>query len=838
MHRKALINLLCLGSSFKDLNLIRRSSSFAPKRWVSARDDAAAFASSTVQLSSPELPSPSSVEHAVKEALASVRQTLGSDCHAFLLTTSLPRPLAASALSSLHLQTQGVPVAGCSSLQWQPMPDLPNAAAKEASSSSAAAATSTAEPSSAPARARVEAEHLRYHITLGGMHVPNADVHAFHTPTSSLPPIPNLAAALSSRPPTFILMGTHEGTVDILKGRLENLFSPGSVACATTGTLQLPSRQTTGGLAVPSGIPGMELWGMKSSSDRGMRWEPRGPSSSSSSSSSSSASSAHLKDAGPMAFLNESILSVGCCGLMLLPRDSTQATTRSNSSSSSSSTSTSSRGKAARQQACLPPASCALLSQSLLGHDRFFSLMISDTAMRYLQPPHTSPRTWQDLRRPHGGPSLAAANAAMHRSKQQQQQQQQLGTGLWVLEEGLPCPPVAALPANVRISGSKEVSCDSRSGSGSASASSLDPSASTSTSSSISNHSSSSSSSSGGGASGSSPKALKTPQRRLPAASSPWSLSSQVNAFGGSGVPHVVNRLLQPIPIVSFGPNFTIFPGEEVQLRIFEKRYQWLIRQAVHQHGCFGIASARGMGTAVVVNRYILNNSDFYIVVEGSSRLLFNPESAAPLPACFGLAAVEDALVVQDQAQLTPAETLSISRTAGQILSLLAAGARVAYTGNVSNEPASNAGLVFLGGLMQQQRALQSGIASDSDSDRSDSDSDEEDEGADGSLQEGQQEHDMLVQAYAQQLERHSLDAASASQFSLMLSAFMPIEVEKRRKFMLTFNSKARLSEQKKHLASFPNVAASAAGTLMGCPPTHPMRQLLGLQDLPPLNQD
>mmetsp|Transcript_27058 Transcript_27058/g.69743 ORF Transcript_27058/g.69743 Transcript_27058/m.69743 type:complete len:91 (-) Transcript_27058:273-545(-) len=67
--------------------------------------------------------------------------------------------------------------------------------------------------------------------------------------------------------------------------------------------------------------------------------------------------------------------------------------------------------------------------------------MISDTAMRYLQPPHTSPRTWQDLRRPHGGPSLAAANAAMHRSKQQQQQQQhqhqQQGQG----------SPAASLPA-------------------------------------------------------------------------------------------------------------------------------------------------------------------------------------------------------------------------------------------------------------------------------------------------------------------------------------------------------------------------------------------------------
>ncbi|KAF5832891.1 hypothetical protein DUNSADRAFT_11041 [Dunaliella salina] len=662
------------------------------------------------------------------------------------------------------------------------MSDLPSVTVKKASSPSAA---STAELLSGSARASLEAGHQQFHITLGGMHLPHADVHTFHTPT--------------------------------------NLFSPGSVACATTGTLQMPSRQTIGGLAVPSGMRGMELWGIKSGSDGGVRWESRG---SGSSSSSPAISNSNLKDVGPMAFLNETILSVGCCGLMLLPRKATYAADRSStqaaSSSSSSSTTTttattttssSSRHKTA-PQACLPPASCALLSQSLLGHERFFSLMISDMALRYLQPPHTPPRTWQHLRRPHKGPSLAAANAAMqHRKRQQQQQQQQqqqLGAAPWACwEEGLPCPPVAVLPDNVRVSDRWVVSWDSGTGSGSksGSGSDSDPSRIDFTNSSSSNRSSSSSSSSSSkgskeGASGSSlTPSSKAPQRRLPAASSPWSLSSQV------------------------------------QLRIFEKRYQWLIRQAVHQHGCFGIASARGMGTVVFVNRYILNNSDFYIVVEGSSRLLFNPARAATVPASFGLAAVEDVLVVQDQAQLTDAETDLISRTAGQILTLLATGAQ-AYLGSICDEYTSNAGFSFVGGLMQQQRALQSGSASESDSDSSDSDSDEEDEGADGSLREGHHELGMLVQAYAQQLEGHTLDAASASQFSLMLSALMPIEVEKRRKFMLTFSSKARLSEQKQHLANFPNVAAAAAVTLMSCPPEHPMRRLLGLQHLPQLNQD
>jgi len=47
------------------------------------------------------------------------------------------------------------------------------------------------------------------------------------------------------------------------------------------------------------------------------------------------------------------------------------------------------------------------------------------------------------------------------------------------------------------------------------------------------------------------------------------------------------------------------------------------------------------------VCRYLLNGDNFYVVVEGGSRLLFNPANKTTLPCTFGLAAVEDALVVQ-----------------------------------------------------------------------------------------------------------------------------------------------------------------------------------------------
>lgn len=45
--------------------------------------------------------------------------------------------------------------------------------------------------------------------------------------------------------------------------------------------------------------------------------------------------------------------------------------------------------------------------------------------------------------------------------------------------------------------------------------------------------------------------------------------------------------------------------GEEIQLRIFEKRYQWLMRQAVEQGGCFAIQSANGLATTARVSRCV-----------------------------------------------------------------------------------------------------------------------------------------------------------------------------------------------------------------------------------------
>lgn len=44
--------------------------------------------------------------------------------------------------------------------------------------------------------------------------------------------------------------------------------------------------------------------------------------------------------------------------------------------------------------------------------------------------------------------------------------------------------------------------------------------------------------------------------------------------------------------------------------------------------------------------RYHLSGQDFYIVVEGGARVLYDPAAVRTLPATFGLPAAHDAVVV------------------------------------------------------------------------------------------------------------------------------------------------------------------------------------------------
>jgi len=55
---------------------------------------------------------------------------------------------------------------------------------------------------------------------------------------------------------------------------------------------------------------------------------------------------------------------------------------------------------------------------------------------------------------------------------------------------------------------------------------------------------------------------------------------------------------------------------------------------------------------------------------------------------------------------------------------------------------------------------------------------------------------------------------------------------------MHTFSTKSRLKDLQKHLASFPNVAMCTASNIMACSRAHPLRVLLGVQDLPPVGAE
>lgn len=124
-------------------------------------------------------------------------------------------------------------------------------------------------------------------------------------------------------------------------------------------------------------------------------------------------------------------------------------------------------------------------------------------------------------------------------------------------------------------------------------------------------------------------------------------------------------------------------PGQVTQLRIFEKRYQLLMRHLLDRGGCFGFPVASDMGITAVVKRsvaplfpnsfphqymcsltlsiltdfsgtcadliarYRLHDSEFYVLVEGGHRFSYRKgaRGCRVLPGTFGLSSVNAPLM-------------------------------------------------------------------------------------------------------------------------------------------------------------------------------------------------
>lgn len=84
------------------------------------------------------------------------------------------------------------------------------------------------------------------------------------------------------------------------------------------------------------------------------------------------------------------------------------------------------------------------------------------------------------------------------------------------------------------------------------------------------------------------------------------SAAAATAADDSSGSPRVLlprrERLLRRLPLFHMPPHFVLFPGEQQQLHIFEKRYQLLMQQCMQQGGCFGYPH-KGLGVTAAVKR-------------------------------------------------------------------------------------------------------------------------------------------------------------------------------------------------------------------------------------------
>mmetsp|Transcript_29941 Transcript_29941/g.66263 ORF Transcript_29941/g.66263 Transcript_29941/m.66263 type:complete len:305 (+) Transcript_29941:1136-2050(+) len=265
---------------------------------------------------------------------------------------------------------------------------------------------------------------------------------------------------------------------------------------------------------------------------------------------------------------------------------------------------------------------------------------------------------------------------------------------------------------------------------------------------------------------------------------------------------------LSSLPFFSLGPQFVLFPGELTQLRIFEKRYQRLMREALAQGGCFGFPLG-GLGITACVRRYFLEGSEFYVVIEGGARFKYEPPACRVLPGSFGLNTC-DVSLARDQ-EVRPEEVEAVMQDAGQLVQLVRQGVVTAQSAQVSASSMFASALHFAGSMPGGAPAAAASAAVAA-----------EQEAAGSGARAGQQQGRAAGGP-------PPLDVQHAEALSLYLAAYMPVDHEVRQQWFRSFSTGARLRDQVARLLHKPNVALATGSEVSKLEAGHPLRALLGL---------
>ncbi|EFJ43754.1 hypothetical protein VOLCADRAFT_121393 [Volvox carteri f. nagariensis] len=340
-----------------------------------------------------------------------------------------------------------------------------------------------------------------------------------------------------------------------------------------------------------------------------------------------------------------------------------------------------------------------------------------------------------------------------------------------------------------------------------------------------------------------------------------------------------------PARVDAPGHGVILFPGQTIQLRVFEKRYRLLVRACVEDGAAFGLCW-RGVGTTAVVRSYHApehGTGDVLVLLEGGVRFSYDPEDIAVLPASYGLNAATRAEYVvddppdseEDAAALVAAAHLVIDAVAGVLEESTTPSVRqtartfanaLHFASSNSSSPGSSMAVAAQSPSaaaaaatttaspsqpahpqQQQQQQQQSepqpsqgngpitttaggSVVSSSSSGSSSSGGESASAGGAGGAGGSSGGGDAALLAGDLSEAKRVMDAETASLLSLYLAPHIPVHLESLRREWFTSRSALwRLQQEAAWLRSRPRVAMAVASSVLRLPREHPLRVMMGL---------
>ncbi|KXZ49954.1 hypothetical protein GPECTOR_18g112 [Gonium pectorale] len=301
---------------------------------------------------------------------------------------------------------------------------------------------------------------------------------------------------------------------------------------------------------------------------------------------------------------------------------------------------------------------------------------------------------------------------------------------------------------------------------------------------------------------------------------------------------------LQDLPLFPL-EGVILFPGQTIQLRVFEKRYRALMRAVLEQGGAFGLCW-RGTGTTAVVRSYQSapgGQGDMMMTLEGGMRFSYSPDDLAVLPATYGINVARRAEYVLDELPASQEDVDAVLAAARGVIDSIAGHLEAATAPSVKQSARTFANALHFASSEQQpalaevvaaaaraSSAAATGVAATAAEPDAGPGAGRLGSGAEEAADTdgGSSDAELLAADIAE--AKAALDPETASLLSLYLAPHIPVHLESlRRRWFTSRSALWRLQQEASWLRGSPRVCLAAASSVLRLPREHPLRVMLGL---------